>query len=259
MPHDADPQRPTGPQRRPWDAAPDTRALPEPQKQPPSRLRTRLPWTTLAFVVLMTALAAGRATTELPWPQAIAYWKDLWVSPGLSAVRTQAMLDGKPRPALAVSGSIGAAAASWLRSELDAARLAPGDVVVLSSPGGDVDQAIIMGEIIRARQLVTAVGTVDATGRIQPAYCASACVLVFAGGSTRVLVAGARLGVHRFTSSGPADNAVANTQRTTGRILGYLARMGVDRSLVELMSASSDIHWLSAGEAAATKLVTDPG
>jgi len=34
----------------------------------------------------------------------------------------------------------------------------------MSSPGGDLNQAVIMGEIIRSHGLATAVGVVDASG-----------------------------------------------------------------------------------------------
>ena len=51
-----------------------------------------------------------------------------------------------------------------------------------------------MGEIIRSRGLATAVGIADASGRVKPAYCASACVLVYAGGKTRFGVLGSALG-----------------------------------------------------------------
>ena len=86
-----------------------------------------------------------------------------------SSLITSADLDGsgRGRPALFISGKIGAAAASWFRDRLDEAHLAPGDTVLLSSPGGDLDQAIIMGEIIRSRGLTTAVGVVDASGAHQ--------------------------------------------------------------------------------------------
>jgi len=83
---------------------------------------------------------------------------------------------------LAITGRIGVATASWLRERLDEAHLVAGDAVLLSSPGGDVDQAIIMGEIIRSRGLATAVGVADASGQIKRSFCASACVLVYAGG-----------------------------------------------------------------------------
>ena len=74
-------------------------------------------------------------------------------------------------------------------------------MILLSSPGGDLNQAAIIGEIIRSRGLVTAVGIADASGRVKPSYCASACVLVFAGGKTRFGVLGSALGVHRFVTT----------------------------------------------------------
>ncbi len=102
-----------------------------------------------------------------------------------------------------------------------------------------------MGEIIRARGLVTAVGNADASGRVKPAYCASACVLVYAGGKTRFGVAGSMLGVHRFVAQTRDDDPVAEAQRIAGAVLGYMTKMGVSSSIVEAMSETSDIRWLS--------------
>jgi hypothetical protein len=121
-----------------------------------------------------------------------------------------------------------------------------------------LNQAIIMGEIIRSRGLLTAVGTVDASGNIRPSYCASACVLAYTGGKARIGVAGSMLGVHRFVALTPGRDPVAETQRIAGTVLNYLTRMGVSSSVMEAMSATSDIRWLGAKEAAAMSLVTDP-
>jgi len=230
---------------------------PEPPQPPagaPPRTST-IRWTSIALFVLLLALFTGRAYRELSWSQSLAYWRDLYFSPSMTAhvVRDT---EGH-RPALAVSGKIGAAAAAWFRRQLDDAALAPGDLVLLSSPGGQLDQAVIMGEVVRARGLATAVGTLDDEGRIQPAYCASACVFVYAGGEKRIGIRGSKLGVHRFTTDGRGDDPVADTQRTTGFILGYFTRMGISPSIVEMMAATSDIRWLDTKEAAATKLVTE--
>src|SRR5207245_3752324 len=130
-----------------------------------------------------------------------------------SSVIAKADIDGHGRLALAISGTIGPAAGNWLRDRLDAARLGPGDAVLLSSPGGDLNQAILMGEIIRSRGLVTAVGVADASGRVRPAYCASACVLAYAGGKTRYGVEGSMLGVHRFVTTAPVRDPVADPRR----------------------------------------------
>jgi hypothetical protein len=178
-----------------------------------------------------------------------------------SAVIAKADLGGSghSRPALAISGTIGIATANWFREKLDDAHLVAGDAVMLSSPGGDLDQAIIMGEIIRSRGLTTAVGVADAAGQIERSYCASACVLVYAGGKTRYGIEGSVLGVHRFVTSSPGRDPVAETQRTAGMVLSYMTKMGVSSSVVEAMSETRDVRWLGQKEASAMNLITDPG
>src|SRR6202041_307159 len=150
---------------------------------------------------------------------------------------------------------IGAASAVWLRERLDEAHLAAGDLVLLSSPGGNLDQALIMGEIIRSRGVATVVGTADTSGRVTQSYCASACVLVYAGGKPRYGIEGSALGVHRFVTSSPGRDPVAETQRTAGMVLSYLTRMGVSSSVVEAMSETSDVRWLGTRDASALNLI----
>lgn len=202
-----------------------------------------------------------RAWRDLSRPEAWAYWKDQYLSPSMTSSRL-ASVDfdgsGRGRPALFISGRIGAAAASWFRDRVDEAHLAAGDTVLMSSPGGDLGQAIIMGEIIRTRGLTTAVGVVDGSGRIAPSYCASACVFVYAGGTNRYGVEGSALGVHRFVATSPGSDPVAETQRTTGMVLNYMTRMGVASSVIEAMSETRDVRWLGAREAVAMNLVTAP-
>jgi hypothetical protein len=130
--------------------------------------------------------------------------------------------------------------------------------VLLSSPGGDLNQAVIMGEIIRSRGLVTAVGVTDASGQVRPAYCVSACVLVYAGGKIRYGVEGSMLGVHQFEAMAPMRDPVAATQRVAGMLLAYMTKMGVSSSVVEAMSETRDVRWLGVRQAAAMNLVTDP-
>jgi hypothetical protein len=177
-----------------------------------------------------------------------------------SALIPGADLDGSGhgRRALAIRGEIGAATAKWFRDRLNEGQLAAGDAVLLSSPGGELDQAVIMGELIRSRGLVTAVGVADASGQVRPAYCASACVLVYAGGKLRYGVEGSMLGVHQFEATTPLRNPVADTQRIAGILLNYMTRMGVSSAVVEAMSQTRDIRWLGVREAAAMNLVTEP-
>jgi len=213
----------------------------------------------LIFILLISGFGI-RAYRDLARPEAWAYWKDQYFSPNLtSSPIAKADLDGSGhgRPGLAISGKIGPAAASWFRDRIDEAHLVAGDVILLSSPGGDLNQAIIMGEIIRLRGLVTAVGIAGAPGHIKPSYCASACVLVYAGGKTRYGIEGSVLGIHRFVTSSPGRDPVAETQRIAGMVLSYMTKMGVSSSVVEAMSETRDVRWLGPKEASAMNLITD--
>ena len=211
-------------------------------------------------VVIFALLSSGvaiQAYRDLSRPDAWDYWKDLYSTPSMTSSVADVDLDGRRRVALVLRGKIGPAAASWFHARVEEAHLKPGDVVLMSSPGGDLGQSVIMGELIRARGLVTAVGTTDASGQVRGGSCASACVFVYAGGTVRYDIGGSRLGVHRFTTSGPGGgDPVADTQRVTGLVLSYLKRMGISSSLVEAMSATSEIRWLDSREAAAMNLVT---
>jgi hypothetical protein len=246
---------PTGP----WGAP-----TPEPTKPPPrpsyDARGNRRRSLSVAFLALMILGVGIRAYKDLSRPEAWAYWKELYFSPSMhSSLLATADLDGSGhgRPALAIGGTIGAVTASWFRDRLDEAHLTAGDTILMSSPGGDLNQAIIIGEIIRSRGLATAVGVVDAAGRIDPSYCASACVLVFVGGKIRYGVEGSALGVHRFVTATPGRDPVAETQRTEGTVLNYVIRMGVSPSIVEAMSETKDVRWLDAQQAVAMNLITN--
>ena len=185
-----DAERPSGiPTVNPWAARPpEPSAPPQPPLPEPPRSKW-FNWPSVAFAVVIFGGIGAQAYQELSKPEAWAYWKDLYVSPSMASSEVGSLdpdNSGRGRPALAITGEIGPATASWFREKLDEAKLAAGDTVLLSSPGGNVGQAIIMGEIIRARGLTTAVGTVDSAGRIKPSYCASACVMTYAGGKARI-------------------------------------------------------------------------
>ena len=251
---------PTGP----WVAPPRAAAAPRPQPRIAATGPSVYWWRRVASVIFFSVIVAGtgvRAYRDLSRPEAWAYWKDQYLSPSLSsALIPNVDIDhsGHGRTVLAISGRIGPAAASWLRDRIDDAHLAKGDVVLLSSPGGSLEQAIIMGEIIRAHGLATAVGVADPSGGVRAAYCASACVIAYAGGWPRYGVENSALGVHRFTTSAEVADPVADAQRVTGSILRYMTKMGVSAEIVEAMSETREIHWLNDRDAQAMNLVTEP-
>ena len=198
---------PTGPR-----VAPPRLSASPPAARPLAIAGSKRRFWSVAFFVLIIFGVGVRAYRDLSRPEAWAYCKDLYFSPSMkSSLIANAALDGsgRGRRALAVSGEIGPAAASWFRDRLDQAHLAAGDAVVLSSPGGDLNQALIIGEIIRSRGMVTAVGVIDSSRHIRPSYCASACVLVYAGGKPRIGVEGSALGVHRFVTTRPVGDPIA--------------------------------------------------
>jgi len=212
------------------------------------------------FVLLMLGFGI-RAYRDLSRPEAWDYWRDQYVSPSMtSSLIAKADLDGSGhgRPALFISGTIGPAAAGWFRDRLDEAHLVAGDTILMSSPGGDLNSAVIMGEIIRSRGSATAVGVADASGRVRPSYCASACVLVYAGGKPRIGVEGSALGVHRFVTTGTVGDPIAEAQRVSGAVLSYMTKMGVSSSIVAAMSETKAVRWLDSREALAMNLITGP-
>ncbi len=203
------------------------------------------------FVLLTIMSAAPVVCGAFSSPTTLGYWKDRFWAPTLMAVPLRnAFRDdgGNPHTALVVTGAIGPASATALSTAISKAELVPGDAIVLSSPGGDLGQALIMGEEIRRRQLYTVVGSY-ATGTFAPSHCASACITVFAGGVHRIQVAGSRLGVHQFSADGVVpDDPVAYAQREAGDLMAYFARMGVDPMVVQVGSGSRDVRWLAPEE-----------
>lgn len=251
---------PTGPWVTPPRAAPRSPAHQRITAADPSVYR----WRRLASITFFVVIVAGtgvRAYRDLSRPEAWAYWKDQYLAPSLTSTlvpNVDVGHTGTSRTALAISGRIGPAAATWLREKIDEAHLSKGDVVLLSSPGGNLEQAMIMGEIIRAQGLSTAVGVADSSGHVRAAYCASACVMTYAGGWPRYGIENSALGVHRFTTTARVADPVADAQAVTGSILRYMSKMGVSAHIVEAMSETRDIRWLSDKDAAAMNLVTAP-
>lgn len=90
-------------------------------------------------------------------------------------------------------------------------------IVLVNSPGGDVDAAMAMGRAIRAAGLDVAVGRPAATGglALETATCSSACTLILAGGVRRLAAPTVRLGVHSMAQS-ETERVVERVYRRSG-------------------------------------------
>ncbi len=161
--------------------------------------------------------------------------------------------------ALHLTGSIEPGSAERVRSELEA-RGEYVTTVVLESPGGSVEDALAIGQMIRERGLATEVPA--------GALCASSCPLAFAAGAERRATAESAIGLHQVyaaaISADPASMpkaagvAMSDAQAVTARILAHLTASGVDPALWlhALETPPSQLYYLSGEEMERYRLVT---
>lgn len=143
---------------------------------------------------------------------------------------------------ISVTGPIGLGSPQALALALEQAKRKPsmwtasGDAMIpvfLNSPGGNVGAAVAMGRLLRA---YAAEVYVDSDHR-----CASACILVLAGGVTRTAFTGGQLYIHRpfFDASMFAGLSFDASQRKyaalTSGVQKYLSEMGLADDLFHSM------------------------
>jgi hypothetical protein len=160
--------------------------------------------------------------------------------------------------------------------------------IYFASPGGNLDQAIAMGDMLHGRPTIARVGRtlvrecgfeaqdgdvcvkLKQSGRelhgdlfTRGAVCASACPYVFAGAAVHEVAPDAVLGVHsakvvlnlRGIQVSPAAVAAADQrghERADRMVAAYLAKMGIDTGLLSLARSVKfeDIHILTREEIA---------
>ncbi len=154
--------------------------------------------------------------------------------------------------------------------------------ILIHSPGGSVADAGGMGELIRAKGLAVAVARTliancpeaspkcpDGPGAAITggAICASACVLVLAGGVERLAAPSALIGVHQTTTLVSETEGLAHLKSTRkiyeqqgvdAAVEAYLAAMGVGEPVMTLMRKTwaASIRWLSPAELKDSHLLT---
>ena len=154
--------------------------------------------------------------------------------------------------------------------------------ILIHSPGGSVADAGAMGQLIRAKGLAVAVARTliancpeaspkcpdgPGTAITGGATCASACVLVLAGGVERLAAPSARIGVHQVTTVVSETEGLAHLKSTRkfyeqrgidAAVEAYLTAMGVGEPVMTLMRKTwaASIRWLSLPELKDSRLAT---
>jgi hypothetical protein len=127
--------------------------------------------------------------------------------------------------------------------------------VWLDSEGGDVEAAMAIGRLIRlktAEALVLPTPAKIKRGSIE-ATCASACVLVLAAASFRVVaIPPMQVGIHRPYSapSDPAQDTRSRYAALVAKVKAYLEEMGMPSQLYEAMMQvpPEEVRWLTGEE-----------
>lgn len=122
-----------------------------------------------------------------------------------------------------------------------------GAEVRLDSPGGALDQALEIGDMVRA----VFFGTLVEDG----AVCASACVFIQSAGVIRMLGETARIGLHRpkFPTAAFANLTPQQAREKYDNMLAivrdYWARIGGAPEVFRIMTStpSTEIHWIGGG------------
>ena len=146
---------------------------------------------------------------------------------------------------LVLSGEITPKTLQKVKQVLSALPESGASLTALSSLGGDVEAAIEIGRMLRERRMTVLVA----------GPCASACVLVYAGGATRIATSTNPIIIHRpyFSDGDQAttrEQAQANYEKLGNLVRDYLQDMNVSPALWDAMVAvdPSDSHILTSEE-----------
>jgi hypothetical protein len=162
---------------------------------------------------------------------------------------------GAAHPGFRLTGPITRADVATVRQFIAEHQRAPAEdmSVGLDSPGGDVDAAISIGDMLREEGAGVFMYEGD--------RCFSACVFVLVAGSTR-LIGSAQIGIHRprFDATYFAGLSAKGAQRRydelAANVRAYLARMGMPDDLYAAMMRvpSNELRLLTPAEVRAWEL-----
>ncbi len=144
--------------------------------------------------------------------------------------------------------------------------------VVMHSPGGDVDGAIVLGQLFRANHLPTVVGktlsvacelrsnTCPASlpghlhdGRLGSGFCKGSCLAAFAGGEERAVAMSSEMAIHA-----PGQDDIKGQQSTATKLFSHFTAMHVYKGLMDRLNAVADAeeHVISPADQYALRLAT---
>jgi hypothetical protein len=175
-------------------------------------------------------------------------------------------------------GEITSDTPALFKAALDKYHAHPGTVLVLDSPGGDVDAALEMGRLVRAKRLWTQVGNLlptyiglspnipasltpyipRAKAPPFPGACYSSCTLLLLGGVVRGVDQSSDYGVHRFHYVKTPESAADLAQVDVAKILDYINEMGVSSTFISDMvkQGANDVTHLSEQRMAELRIIT---
>lgn len=158
-----------------------------------------------------------------------------------------------------VDGFLDAGAAARLAAVIEQRRVLRA-VVVFNSPGGSLIEAMDIGRLLRAHGFEALVGRRRPDdGGPAAGVCYSACPFALAGGTSRALVEGSVIGIHRAANRQPVPDEAAFQQRVWDDAADYLVEMGVSDGLLAAMVRvpHDTIRRLTPEEAAGLNVLTE--
>ena len=161
---------------------------------------------------------------------------------------------------IVLSGEIKSGDAKKLRHVLTSNRKRTGSFrfLLLDSPGGDVAEALKIGELVKSALLsttLTRLADLDNDDGGSSRQCVSACFLVLVAGGERIIHRG-RLGVHRpyfdaatYRAHTPLEIAKGQ-QRIEEEVRTFSRANGVSEHLIARMMehSSRQVYWLGSDE-----------
>ncbi len=167
------------------------------------------------------------------------------------------------RQTIYADGVITSGTAARLNDFLNMHHAIPGAMIDFNSPGGNLQEGLQIGRLIRQRNLQTNISQQGAEYKPDQlnGFCYSACSIAFLGGIVRYAPANTAFGVHRFAipqNTLTGDQALDASQIQSSQIAEYLNFMGIQPGFISEINLASpnEINILSQQKLTALRVIT---